>query len=631
MSGKRLGVLALAAVLLAARPARAVDKEAVNEAVEKGVRKLKSLQQASGTWSHTQIGLTALCGLTLLECGVPVDDKSVQAAAAAVRTAAPEEENTYSLSLAILFLDRLGEPVDVALIESMTVRLLTGQTLRGSWTYKCPKVDENEQRRLKSLVEKRGEAGRTKEGKAEPGPRSLKDLPREIQDQLGKVDQQRADVARAGGFSAAGDNSNTQFAILALWVARRHGLPVDGALKEVEKYFRASQEPTGGWPYLATRGGPGPGLPGAGVADVQSGQTPAMTCAGLLGLGLAYGAWNEAALRTEPKKEEGKPKAPEIKPLDPSKDKSVVAAFRLLGLWVDGMARWENGKPPQLDFRSGRFYYFLWSLERVCVAYGVEKVGNTDWYDWGAQILLANQGADGGWDNGDFRNGPDTCFALLVLRRANLAPDLTRALKSQMKDGMQSALRQGGSSGAELTRSGGGKPFFGGPKSENPDHKPAADEDAQAAKLGKQLAAGGDKMEAALKGLQEGKGAAYTDALASAIPQLDGEARKKAREALADRLSRMNSKTLGVKLDDDDPEVRRAAALAVAMKEDRSFTYKLIEMLDDREATVGHAAHAALKSLTNEDFGPAKDATPDQHVKAVLAWKTWWAKQAEKK
>jgi hypothetical protein len=629
MSGKRLVVLAVAAVLLAARPARAVDKEAVNEAIEKGVRKLKGLQGVDGLWPHAQIGLTALCGLTLLECGVPVDDRSVQAAAAAVRAAAADEENTYSLALAILFLDRLGEPVDVALIESMTVRLLAGQQRRGSWTYKCPKVDDAEQRRLKTLVEKRGEGSRTKDGpKAEPGSRTVKDLPREIQDQLGKVEEKRAEVARNEGVPI-GDNSNTQFAILALWVARRRGLPVDGALKETEKYFRASQEAIGGWLYLPMGGGPG--LPAPAATNVTS-STPAMTCAGLLGIGLAYGAWNEAALHTDKeKKEPGKPKAPEVKPQDPSKDRAVVAAFRLLGAWVDGMARWEGGKPPQLDFRSGRFYYFAWSLERVCVAYGVDTVGKTDWYDWAAQILLANQGADGGWDNGEFRGGPDTCFALLVLKRANLAPDLTRALKTQTKDGMQSALRQGGASGSELVKGGGGKPFFGGPAAENPGHKPAADEDAQAARLAKQLAAGGDKMEQALKDLQKGKGAAYTDALASAIGQLDGEARKKAREALADRLSRMTSATLGVKLEDDDPEVRRAAALAVAMKEDKAFTYKLIEMLDDREATVGHAAHAALKSLTNEDFGPAKDATKEQHARAVLAWKTWWAKQAEKK
>jgi hypothetical protein len=48
-------------------------------------------------------------------------------------------------------------------------------------------------------------------------------------------------------------------------------------------------------------------------------------------------------------------------------------------------------------------------------------------------ILLANQGADGGWNNGEFRGGPDTCFALLVLKRANLASDLTRALKVPAK------------------------------------------------------------------------------------------------------------------------------------------------------------------------------------------------------
>ena len=66
-----------------AGPARAADKEAVNEAVEKGVRKLRSQQQQDGTWTYGQIGLTALCGLTLLECGVTVDDDAIQKAAAA--------------------------------------------------------------------------------------------------------------------------------------------------------------------------------------------------------------------------------------------------------------------------------------------------------------------------------------------------------------------------------------------------------------------------------------------------------------------------------------------------------------------------------------------------------------------
>jgi hypothetical protein len=356
--------------------------------------------------------------------------------------------------------------------------------------------------------------------------------------------------------------------------------------------------------------------------------TPAMTCAGLLGIGLAYGAWNDVALHTPDKKGPGKPEAPAVKPKDPSKDKVLTDAFKLLGVWIDGMAaeQAKTGKAPQITHSNGKFYYFLWSLERVGVAYGVDTVGKTDWYDWGVPILLANQGADGGWNNGEFGGGPDTCFALMFLKKANLVKDLTSALKSQMKDGMQSALRQGGLGGADLLK-GRTKPFFD-KAAEDGDHKSDGDDEAKAARWGKQLAAGGDKMEAALSELEKGKGAAYTDALARAIPQLEGDALKKAREVLADRLSRMSAKTLEVKLDDDDPEVRRAAALAVTTKDEaKAFTFKLIEMLSDKEATVAHAAHAALKELTKEDFGPAKGATREERAKAILAWKAWWAKQ----
>src|SRR5262245_31679153 len=83
--GIRLGVSALAAVLLAACPAPAADKEAVNKAIENGLKYLKSQQREDGAWASDQGGMTALAGLTLLECGVPADDAHVQKAAEAVR------------------------------------------------------------------------------------------------------------------------------------------------------------------------------------------------------------------------------------------------------------------------------------------------------------------------------------------------------------------------------------------------------------------------------------------------------------------------------------------------------------------------------------------------------------------
>ena len=102
------------------------------------------------------------------------------------------------------------------------------------------------------------------------------------------------------------------------------------------------------------------------------------------------------------------------------------------------------------------------------------------------------------------------------------------------------------------------------------------------------------------------------------------------RDALAERLSNLKSDILPVYMEDENPELRRAAALAAAMKEDTTFVGKLIDLLNDRERTVERAAYAALKALSKEDFGPASGATNSERAKAVEKWKAWWKKQAEK-
>ena len=56
-------------------------------------------------------------------------------------------------------------------------------------------------------------------------------------------------------------------------------------------------------------------------------------------------------------------------------------------------------------------------------------VTDKDWYRWGAEILLKNQQGDGGWHGAYSQGGSDTGFALLFLKRANLAPDLARHLR----------------------------------------------------------------------------------------------------------------------------------------------------------------------------------------------------------
>ena len=73
--------------------------------------------------------------------------------------------------------------------------------------------------------------------------------------------------------------------------------------------------------------------------------------------------------------------------------------------------------------------YYLWSLERVCVALGLLSLDGFDWYAHGARILVDRQEDDGGWRNDRWGRFPGTCLALLFLRKANLAFEIDRVLR----------------------------------------------------------------------------------------------------------------------------------------------------------------------------------------------------------
>src|SRR5262249_6483285 len=78
--------------------------------------------------------------------------------------------------------------------------------------------------------------------------------------------------------------------------------------------------------------------------------------------------------------------------------------------------------------------YLLWSIERVGVIYDVKDIqpgSGREWYPWGAEIIVANQKDTGEWDD-RFPRVPDTCFALLFLKRADIAKDLTDKLREIM-------------------------------------------------------------------------------------------------------------------------------------------------------------------------------------------------------
>jgi hypothetical protein len=66
------------------------------------------------------------------------------------------------------------------------------------------------------------------------------------------------------------------------------------------------------------------------------------------------------------------------------------------------------------------------------------------------------------------------------------------------------------------------------------------------------------------------------------------------------------------------------------MKPCKELVPHLIARLRDPQSIVVRAAHAALKELTGQDFGPAPGASREACDRAALDWLSWWGKQHKK-
>ena len=210
-------------------------------------------------------------------------------------------------------------------------------------------------------------------------------------------------VKLAEGF---GDNSCTQFAVLGLWVASRSGVNIDKTLERVAKRFDETQKEDGGWAYDARE-------------EVKSG-SPSMTSAGLFCMAVA-----EAHRIREQLKSSGKSEAGTTTSL--MENQTFKRAFTRTGQFAPAVA-------------GGTQRYFMWSIERVGVLLGLEKIGNTEWYKAGSAGLLKEQKEAGNWavtgpgSEVDTDGLADTSFALLFLRKANLGSDISRLLEGETEE-----------------------------------------------------------------------------------------------------------------------------------------------------------------------------------------------------
>jgi hypothetical protein len=408
-----------------------LDPVAVDRAVRQGVDYLRRAQHPDGHWGAGTgpgsdkgwaVGYTCLAGLALVECGVPASDPGLKVAASGIRHYANDLDSTYEVALAILFLDRMGEKRDTRTIQTLAARLIAGQTATGGWGYKVPKHTTVESAQLLAAI-------RRFSPPLPPAPPSVRERPGSMGLCIKAADDAffRAPApfdsvnARKQGISSLptkmkqlpvlfdtealildepkdqrSDNSNTHFAILGLWAARKHDVPADRSFRLLGQRFHTSQGKDGSWAYEYVRGGAN------GPAQ--------MTCVALLGLAIGHVLNPDAAVR-------------------PEMDPKVVNAFAALSPRIGEPAgRFDNR--PTIKEVGG--LYFLWAMERIAVLYDVRQLDKKDWYRWGAEILIGHQAVDGSWteDGGYHGQHPalNTAFALLFLKRANLTPDLSRRL-----------------------------------------------------------------------------------------------------------------------------------------------------------------------------------------------------------
>lgn len=322
----------LAACCAPGGPARAADRvsaEQVREAVRRGVASLRRAQGADGTWQGDSRGngATALVLLAMYNAGVGAEDPQFAKGLAALG-AAPSQ-STYEAALRCQLYAALAESQPPAAradlqdkLRSAADYLIKGQLPTGMWTYTL-------------------DAG-------------------------------------------AGDNSNTQFALLGLHEAAKAGAKVPREIwVRAVQYYHGAQGQDGGWGYVA-------GQPSYG----------SMTAAGVASLFITG--------------EQQRVAGPKI---------FKNGAYPSCGRYLQNTAltagmNWLT-KNFSVTVNPGKgatwLYYYLYGLERTGMIAGQQNFGKHDWYREGAAFLVADQRADGSWGGASY----ETAFCVLFLAKGN--------------------------------------------------------------------------------------------------------------------------------------------------------------------------------------------------------------------
>lgn len=367
LAGRLIVATVLTAIVLAnlQQSARAeITAEQVNQAIERGVAYLKRQQSARGNWADLpgfSGGVTCLCTLALLNSGVGTDDPAIRNALELIRDIDLDgQSKTYVVALKCMVLAGAEPEKDLPKIRECVKWLEQTQVREGSrdgsWAYP----------------------------------------------------------------SRYGDNSNTQFAVLALHEAERVGVEANPATwRRSYKYWKESQLPSGAWTYV--RGGAG--MPGNEA-------TGSMTSAGIASLVITSGkvSAGDAKLAGDQVQCCGQ------HTLDDTQER-IERGLDWLGR--PGHFSVEHNPGASHSPRRWKFYY-LYALERVGRMTNRRFIGRFDWYRQGVEHLLEQQDTLSGFWKGEEtvegRTHISTALALLFLSKGRRPVVIAKLRYGQQDD-----------------------------------------------------------------------------------------------------------------------------------------------------------------------------------------------------
>lgn len=343
-----------------AQESRAYSPESpeVRAMVKRAVAYIENNLDKESLSYYPRLGGTCLVGMTMYKYYGTPDHKLVQAAVAKCKAVCKQgvpwgENSNYSVGIAIIFLAEVDAALYRPEIEALLRALLKRQMGNGGWSYSDHKT---------------------------------------------------------------GDTSQTQYAVLGMWMAGRQNIDVpQDAIERVCSWLMRVQAPNGSWGYQ----GKDPGSYQRVAQDKEShslaaaGLGSTYVCAELLGFISPPEDKDQSGDVPKALREVGEEDAKKTGPITDKIPAQVLRQTLASGdRWFDSLRSLQA---------SEYQHYFMYALERYMsfreIAQG-SKNKEPAWYNWGVEYLGRTQANDGSWKSCEAGPIIDSSFAVLFLLRS---------------------------------------------------------------------------------------------------------------------------------------------------------------------------------------------------------------------